>query len=306
MLACGLVARLKCLETGAHFELWKDTVVGRSSSCSLVLKHAFVSSLHAQIGWSLDSWTVRDLSRNGTAVNGKALERDERRRLLVGDALSFGGEAATWEVVDLSAPRPLLIPLAGGEAIDLHDSPIALPSANAPDVTVYVDADGFVILESPRAREALEDGQVIETAGLRWKVQLPNPLAPTQSAGQRIRDARIRLRASAHEEHVEGELILNGTEYALPSRAHLYLLLVLAREYAADRDRGLAEPERGWIVLEDLLERLKLDRITINTQVYRLRKQLAQLGVSDAADVIERRRGSDEVRIGCPNVSISG
>lgn len=45
-----------------------SVTVGRSHSCNLVIPSPLVSSRHVEFVWEGDSWTARDLSRNGTWV----------------------------------------------------------------------------------------------------------------------------------------------------------------------------------------------------------------------------------------------
>lgn len=63
-------------------------IVGRSSSCDIVIEDAGVSRRHAEIGREAGRFYVADLgSTNGTYVNGR---RVSRQRLADGDLVSFG------------------------------------------------------------------------------------------------------------------------------------------------------------------------------------------------------------------------
>src|SRR5258708_510000 len=64
-------------------------VVGRSSGCDLVVRHASVSRRHAEIQVLGDSVTVLDLeSRNGTYIDDQRIEPSD---LAVGQKVTFGG-----------------------------------------------------------------------------------------------------------------------------------------------------------------------------------------------------------------------
>jgi len=64
-------------------------VVGRSSGCDLVVRHASVSRRHAEIQVLGDSVTVVDLdSRNGTFINDERIESSD---LAIGQKVTFGG-----------------------------------------------------------------------------------------------------------------------------------------------------------------------------------------------------------------------
>jgi hypothetical protein len=72
--------------TGATSEI----LVGRSSSCDLVLHDSNVSRRHAQLFFREGRWIILDLdSTNGTYINGDRVQRSE---LLPGDLLALGTE----------------------------------------------------------------------------------------------------------------------------------------------------------------------------------------------------------------------
>lgn len=67
-----------------------ELLIGRSSSCDLVLHDPNVSRRHAQLFFREGRWILLDLrSTNGTYVNGVRVQRSE---LLPGDVLALGTE----------------------------------------------------------------------------------------------------------------------------------------------------------------------------------------------------------------------
>jgi pSer/pThr/pTyr-binding forkhead associated (FHA) protein len=69
-----------------------DCVLGRAPHCFLVLSTEQVSREHAAVRLLEDGLELEDLkSRNGTRVNGRAIEG--RRRLEPGDVVEVGGES---------------------------------------------------------------------------------------------------------------------------------------------------------------------------------------------------------------------
>ncbi len=112
-----------------------------------------------------------------------------------------------------------------------------------------------------------------------------------------ILDMRVQFQVSHDEEHVE--LVISSQEhrYELPSRAHSYLLLVLAR-LRVEESAELTESEAGWVYLDALGNMLAVDRSVLNTYISRARRQLGRLGIADAARIVERRMGTGKVRIG--------
>jgi FHA domain len=67
-----------------------QVLIGRGSSCDLVIQHRTVSRRHAQLFFREGSWILIDLrSTNGTFINGSRVRRSQ---LLPGDELAFGQE----------------------------------------------------------------------------------------------------------------------------------------------------------------------------------------------------------------------
>lgn len=67
-----------------------NTLIGRSSKCSIVLPDPYISSEHVRIEKQKDHFFVEDLkSANGTLLNSVKL--DKRTELKHGDRISVGG-----------------------------------------------------------------------------------------------------------------------------------------------------------------------------------------------------------------------
>ena len=87
---------------GRKFPLERDVEVGRGAESGVSVSDAGVSRRHAKLYRRSGVWHVQDLgSQNGTALNGKRLERESR--LKSGDTLSFGG--ILWTRATLSPVR---------------------------------------------------------------------------------------------------------------------------------------------------------------------------------------------------------
>ena len=81
--------------------------VGRDpKSCQLVFPNQtdMVSSIHCCFSWTAQTrtLTVRDMSMNGTYVNGKRVEKGATTTLHTGDTVDLGGANMNRFVVDLS------------------------------------------------------------------------------------------------------------------------------------------------------------------------------------------------------------
>lgn len=97
-------------------------------------------------------------------------------------------------------------------------------------------------------------------------------------------------------------VIHGGVETTLAPRAYHYLLVILARARLAEA--GASPAERGWVDRESLCRMLATDRVRLNNDVFRLRKQLAALGIQGAADVVARRPEAGLLRLGVERVTV--
>jgi hypothetical protein len=90
------------------------------------------------------------------------------------------------------------------------------------------------------------------------------------------------------------------------ARAHNYLLLTLARHRLKDEEEeeGMAEAACGWVYQEDLAHDPSMAPPQLNVDVFRIRRHFASVGVVDAANIIERRPRTRELRIGTRFLSI--
>ncbi len=121
----------------------------------------------------------------------------------------------------------------------------------------------------------------------------------------RAAELSLAFTVSKDEEHVGVVARHAGGVTELPASNLHYLLLVLARQRLQDRERrDLDVNEHGWMYVDELCSKLRLDPSHLNVTIFRLRKQLERLGVVDAAGIVERRRTTGQLRIGASALSI--
>jgi hypothetical protein len=256
---------------------------------------------------------VRDLdSLNGTLVNGQRLRPRSACRLRRGDRLTFGRTEQTWELIDDSGPRVMVVPLdAPGEPIFVDGDILALPSRDDPKVTVFRDADGVWHLEHEHEVAILSHHAAFETAGRNYRFSCPDVVPETSTIDWKDRvetelsQASLSFRVSKDEEHVE--LLLqreNGDRIDLGTRNFNYALLVLARQRLLDAAEGALDSACGWMYQDELLEGLKISSERLNIDIYRIRSHFACMGVTDAAKIVERRPRTRQLRIGMSALSI--
>jgi hypothetical protein len=113
-----------------------------------------------------------------------------------------------------------------------------------------------------------------------------------------IRNLEVAFSVSKDEEHVSLQVGCGARTFDLGARAHHYMLLTLARRRLEDAAQGLLETSCGWVYQEELAVRPEMAPSQLNIDVCRLRKQFASLGICDAANIIERRPRTRQLRIG--------
>jgi len=292
------MATLRHQQTQQRVELTDPTLVGRSRTCHLRLTDSHVSGTHATLSWSGQQWEVRDLgSRNGTFLDGHRLPSGQRGALSASGTVAFGDVGDSWEIVDTAPPAASAA--SGEEQRRATDGLLALPSEAAPEVCVYRSRAGWRADAGTRSW-LVSGGDTVEAGGRTWTLGLPEDLRPTQELASGA--LSLEFAVSRDEEHIELTAHVGGKAIPLGHRAHSYLLLTLAR--ARHDDAGLPEAEQGWVYHDELSQRMNLSEGHFNMLIFRARQQLAQAGPAEGTELIERRRGSRQIRLGVPDLRI--
>ena len=287
-----------------------NNLVGRSSACTLRLDEPRASAEHARLSFRDGAWTVRDLgSRNGTFLNSRRLDPGGTSPLAMGDRLAFGDASAVWTLVDVSPPVAMArrlstdayVAAAGGGLL-------ALPSPEEPLACVFEDEGGAWTIEVDGQARPAADGEVLTLGGEVFSLHLPVALASTAEGPERrssIDAIELRFRVSPNEEVVEVTVVDASGPHVLAPRTHHYTLLTLARVRVRDRaDARLEDSQRGWVFVDELCRMLSVDEYRLNTEIYRIRQDVAAIGLPNAAALVERRRGSRQLRLATERASI--
>jgi hypothetical protein len=285
-------------------------VLGRSSTCTIQLNNPRVSGEHARLAWTRGGWELRDLgSRNGTWIDGQRLRPGEAVLLSLGTRVGFADPEGGYVLEEAGAPVAMARPLEGGAIVSAEAGLLVLPGAEDPRLTVFEDAIGRWVAELDGEPRQVADGQVLVLDEQSWMLHLPTAEDHTLDVGESpmVLDAlELSFEVSADEEHVELEVRQNGRTSRLKSRAHHYLLLTLARARIEDAEGGeISVSEQGWLYADQLAESLRVDDARLNVMIFRARKEFAALGVSGAASIVERRRGSRKLRIGVAGLLVA-
>lgn len=303
------MGEIRASRTGGAHPLEPEHLVGRAQNCSLSLHHKHVSGRHAIVRYTSAGWCVRDLnSLNGTFVDGEQLKPGEERPLHVGSKVAFGRLEHEWQLTDDAPPCAMAIPLNGEKALLAEHEVLAVPSSQEPSATIFRNSEGAWVLERAEALVSITNQQVFEVNGNRFRFVCPDNISQTSLADPlgelAIRHLSLSFAVSRDEEHVELRLSAGVRMIDLGARNHNYLLLTLARARLADSNEGMTDSSCGWLYLEDLVRDLKTDAAQLNIDVFRIRKQFAASGVLEAANIVERRPRTRQLRIGVHRISI--
>jgi hypothetical protein len=303
------MATLRHLRTDADVALAARHVIGRSRSCQLQIDAGEVSATHAEIAWDGRAWHLRDLgSRNGTFVAGQRIPPGKQVALDLGTEIGFGAPDSQYRFVDDSAPR--LIAFGPDQVRVAEDDMLCLPSPDEWEVMIFCDSDGRWVIETVEGTRPLKDEECVVVGGRPYVVHLPGGVLATRDVEALGEDALDRgvleLLVSRDGEHVDVCLRSDVRVYPIESRAHVFLLLALARARLADAGAAqLPESEHGWMYREELMKELAIeDPQLLNLWVFRARQQLAQLKLRGASKVVERREGTGQLRLGLRHVRV--
>lgn len=297
------MAILQNSATGERIILADRCLLGRSRSMDVTVQAADVSAQHAAIVWNGKTWSIRDLgSRNGTQVKGKAIEPGVSCTLTPGVTIRIG-ESHEFTFVTDAPPSPTAA--SGDQWVEGDGELLALPSADKPEVLIVFAEGGWVARRGDQT-EPCPHGTTLQAGGQEWQISLPELLSPTtdRTSSQRdLQNARLEFGVSSDEEYVELTVqFSDGSRHPIKPRAHLYVLLTLARQRMGDDD--VADAERGWIHTAQLASMLRATSNQLYVSLHRARKDLAALGVLDPSELLERRSTSRQIRIGVSDLSV--
>jgi len=299
------MAVIELRDSGERFALSPRHVIGRAPGCSLRIEDPRVSAFHVELIWDGRGWMVQDLgSRNGTVVGARQLSSGEQVPISVGLELTLAGHQC-FVLVDDSPPALLASAPDGEVRVAEHDI-LSLPSDEEPELTVYRDIDDSWVVESKDGTRPAREDEPVFAGGRAWRLLLPVSVPETRELDElRLHGLELRFSVSRDGEHVELRLVSKrGEAIVVEARAHLALILVLARARLGDGEAGLPASEAGWVYRDELPRMLGVQPHMVNLWIHRARRQLAQLGVRDAATMIERRANATQLRLAAARLRI--
>jgi FHA domain len=289
--------------------LGADQLIGREPGAAIRLDDDSVSWRHASLRWTGQAWELQDLgSLNGTFVDGQRIASGARALLPLGCELRFGYSGEVWQLATVEPPSTSLVDVTTGERFSGEDDLIAAPQAGEPALFLSRQADGEWIAECEDRVWEPAPLELIHVGGKQYRFEPGAPVYAT-TAGRKEeptpRAVALEFFVSRDEEYVEMAILHGAKRIELRPRAHSYMMLTLARLRVQDQsDRALSEASHGWVAQERLLKMLATTPPLLAVDIYRARKQFSEAGVTDSAQVVERRATTHELRIGIPKLSI--
>ena len=298
------MSRLRSTDRVREWLLPPRCLLGRSRRCDIVLEDPVVSSEHALLRWRDGVWELQDLhSRNGTYVGGRLLAGGEKIGLDAAAEFGLGQRQANFRI-DAGPPLAHAVSVESSrEVVEARGGFLVLPSVDAPEVTVLhreLGCESAWQLERDDRVETITDGAVIQVGDRAWRLHLPLSLPPTEDADDTpLTVANLTLAFALDDDGELRELeIIRGHQRApVKIRAHLRVLLALAR---------LRRQSDGWIAQSEFTRQLDYADGRLNVEVHRIRRQFAEHGVVDAANVVERHPSEPKLRIGVAAVEFRG
>jgi hypothetical protein len=275
------------------------------TSVNTFISDVYISKIHAFIEWNDEHWLLRDVSSNGTWVNGNKLTGDKALQLHAGDVIAFASKSGyTFEVLDVNPPCDCLVPVEHNSAAIELDYFHLIPSKKSHNMVLSYNNKTYSwwqevlddnLSKSVSANE-LNDQECLDIDGLTWQLQINRTIADTQLLRPNVAslDELTFLFQTSQDEESTHVFMQNGEESIdLLVRSHHYLTLCLARQRAKDMQENLDESEQGWVYAELLAKDLGLEANHLNIQIYRIRKQFVDAlnNACESSNIIERNAG---------------
>jgi len=304
------MATIRHVESGRIAVLEEHHSIGRAANSALRIgdERRYVSLHHALLYWTGTQWEFKDLaSRNGSFLDDQRVAPGEVHTLAIGMRIAFGKQENQWLVTDIAPPKTMVVPLGEGEPLLAENDLIAIPSAQDPSVTLYRSVDGSWLLEQDISVTPITNQQTFAFDGKVFKfccAQGDSKTSLATAAALEVRHLALEFSVSKDEEHVSLRARSGVHHLDLGERNYHYLLLTLARQRQRDASEGLQESACGWVYQDDFAHDPAMAPQQLSVDVFRIRKQFAAAGVTDAANIVERRPRTKQLRIGAHRISI--
>ncbi|GAB2190375.1 FHA domain-containing protein [Sessilibacter sp. MAH1] len=311
------MARIKHLLSGREFELRSHHTLGRRADIAdTPIAGKEVSKIHASLEYLDSSWRIKDLSMNGTWLNGNKLDTGRPEKIQSSDTFYFAGiQDDLWQLVDDSAPANKILVTNAPERSLILENYNLLPSEADPSYALYFDnSQQAWTLEKIHAddthqTEYLHHNSTFSVDGEMHQLFLCGTLQATQKLGfeppTEAPQLTLTFDVSQDEENIT--LVINDgqQQFDLGERSHHEILLYLAREKLKHVAENYVVQEQGWCRKTVISQEVGLEESHINILIFRARKQISEASNHslDSSTIIERKRG--KIRLSVDNIIIN-
>lgn len=295
---------------GREWTLGSIHIIGGDAGADTTLHHASVSIPHVRLSWDGSGWQIRDLgSANGTWVSGEPLVVGRDQPIDLGESIRFGEDGPVLVLTNADRPVAMLVDPRTGEEHLGTSSWLAWPNGEDPELVIAqnVDEEWNAEWPSPGHVDPVIDREQLRVGARTWVVRLPRRVRQTLGRvafRPDLRFATLEFRVPCYQEDIELRVIQGSAVTRVGAHAHNYMLYQLALFRERDVERGFSAEAAGWVGQEELLRIIDYTAPNFYVEVHRARTRLENAGVEQAACIIERRRGSRQVRLGVPSFRI--
>lgn len=301
------MAFLRSLRTGKPWPLCESSRLGRAQDAWIQLQTPCASARHAEIAYCGDRWMLFDRSsRNGTWIDGRRIGT-LGSELRLGQQLRLGSEEGeVFEVIHLDRPEPIAVSADDGtDPVAGEDGVLSLPDGAA-TVMIHAVNDTWMVESEGRPAQPVPASGLLPLSTTTWQLRLPSAQAQTVEARDALSGVLL-IRHSKAFEDLELGLRIAGEVRPLRPRSYALMLLVLAQARQTDHRDAVDAREAGWLEVPELLTQMSrgapkfADRQQINTYRLRFERLMVKHGlVGDDVPMLERRLGSDRIRLAGP------
>ncbi len=263
------------------------------ATADTLLKNPLCSRLQCIIYFQNGAWFLTNKGKNGTFLNRQQLQSD-RKKLQVGDTISFPQSEDNWSLVDASAPSPFLISRSSNTCIELKHLNLLPDEENLELLLTLEPGTGNWIVERGDNVKVIKNRDTLFFNEDIWTFYTNDIMDETQSCTDTNADkTMLTFHVSLNEENVTLQ-IRNGEKTSdLEHKAYHFLLLHLARRLFEDQQKGVQLQDQGWVASDVLMHELGIHANHLNILIYRARKAFDALDLT--IPPIDRRQG--EIRV---------
>lgn len=312
------MARIKHLLSGREFELRSHHTLGRRADIAdTPIAGKEVSKIHASLEYFDGSWRIKDLSMNGTWLNGHKLDTGKPVKIQNSDTFYFSGiQDDNWQLIDDSAPaNKILVTNAPQRSVILENYNL-LPSETDPSYALYFDNTQQawtlekIHAEDTHQTEYLHHNSSFNIDGEIHQLFLCGTLQATQKLGFEPSSSEtptltLIFDVSQDEENITLTIDDGQQHLDLGERSHHEILLYLAREKLKHMAENYVAQEQGWCRKSVISQEVGLEESHINILIFRARKQISEASNNalDSSTIIERKRG--KIRLSVDDIVIN-